>query len=402
MNNNLNSPFRAWSVFETKPKTYSHPFRLVVNFVKWLLLLFLTITFFWGMGTLFFNRWINIGQVEAYTESGEIVKTYTGGVFFEIQAGYEKALSFKRHIFHLDDQGLLREYDYYPVANISDAWFYSRSPFYVFFVLPASWLLTKIAILFNWSPIDLGSNKNLLAMILSIFCTTLLLRLITGFGSFKQQRNKSKMDGVQSQVAAIKQRYKDATSFEAKQKMQWEIMNLYKRENVNPLSGSLEAFAFAPFLFAMFVVVRNSRILKDSSTATFSFTTTLWEQVKAGNSVYFIPVSVYLLIFAFNNVILPRILVFKTKNPDVLLNKKQKGNRGAIIKWAFRLLFIVFFFIVPVGTSVYWIFSSFFEAWQKIIAFLWAKRDRQQKVLQKHKKDKPLWNLRGVGNPQTL
>ena len=394
MINNSNSPFQQWHAFEAKPKQATHPFRLTFNFIKWFLLFFLTVTFFWGMGTLFFNRWINTGQVAAFTDAGEI-KTYTSGVFFELQAGYESSLNFKRHIFHIDGNNDLFEYDYYPVTTLDDAWHYSRSPFYVFFVVPTSWVLTQIAKLLDWDANKLGSDSNLTAMIIAIFLTTLLLRIITGFGSFKQQKNKTKMDAIQTQVNAIKNRYKDSNSFEAKQKMQWEIMALYRKEKVNPLSSSLEAFAFAPFLFAMFVVVRNSRILKDSGTDNFSFTTTLWEQVKSAEVIYFIPVGIYLIIFAFNNVLLPRMLVFKTKDPNLLLQKNQKkGGSANILKWVFRALFIVIFFIVPVGTSIYWIFSSFFESIQKIVAFFWEKHNRKKKAVAKHQKTVQLWNLK--------
>lgn len=112
-------------------------------------------------------------------------------------------------------------------------------------------------------------------MILAVFVTTLLLRLITSVGFFQQQRNKNKMEMLKAQSEAIKEKHKGNDSFEAQQKMQWEIAALYRRENVSPLSGALQGFAFAPFLFAMFVVVRNSRILKDSGTEDFSFTTSL-------------------------------------------------------------------------------------------------------------------------------
>lgn len=51
---------------------------------------------------------------------GKSVQTYTGGVFFEIIAGYETKLSFKRHIFHINE-GNLFEYDYYSVTNFEEA-----------------------------------------------------------------------------------------------------------------------------------------------------------------------------------------------------------------------------------------------------------------------------------------
>lgn len=83
------------------------------------------------------------------------------------------------------------------------------------------------------------------------------------------------MNSLQGKVNDIKAKYRDVNSLEAKQKQQLEIMQLYRQAKINPLSTALEGFAFAPFLFAMFVVVRSSRILKDSSTETFSFSATI-------------------------------------------------------------------------------------------------------------------------------
>ncbi len=390
------SPFKTWDAFKPRPKVYTHPFWIFISVIKWFLLFSLTITFFWGLGTLLFNRWVSTSQVTTYEFDSAGEEVYVGGVFFEIDSGYSSDLVFKRHIFHVNE-GVLFEYDYYQVNSIDSAWHYSRSPFYVFLVLPTSWILTKITQGLSWNSSAVGSDKNLAVMIVGLFIATLILRLIAGFGVFRQQQNKEKMEAIQSQTAVIKNKYKDTDNLQEKQKMQWEIMELYRRENINPLSNSLESFAFAPFLFAMFVVVRTSRILKDSGTDNFSFTTTLWDQLKNAEAVYFIPIAVYLCLFAIDNLILPRLLINKTKDPNTLLEKDKKKGWGGIFKWVFRLIFLIFFFIVPVGTSVYWTFSTFFEICQKILFFLWGKRAQKQRIIEKRRRSSSLWDLKNSG-----
>jgi len=60
----------------------------------------------------------------------------------------------------------------------------------------------------------------------------------------------AKMKSLQPQIAAIKDRFPDD-----KQKQQMEVMALYKREKVNPLSGCLPVFVQIPVFFALYKVL---------------------------------------------------------------------------------------------------------------------------------------------------
>ena len=176
--------------------------------------------------------------------------------------------------------------------------------------------------------------------------------------------------------------------------MQFEIMALYRQEKINPLSASLEGFAFAPLLFAMFVVVRSTRILKDSGTPEFSLTTTMWDAVSAGYWVYLIPIAVYLALMLIDTFLLPRILKVKPKQ-KVIINPEQNKKTGRwIFKWGFKILFIVFFFLVPTGTSVYWIFSSFFEICQKLLLAFVQKVQHQKIIAKKQGVSFKWWNIK--------
>ena len=60
----------------------------------------------------------------------------------------------------------------------------------------------------------------------------------------------AKMKAVQPEMQRLKVLYKDD-----KQKIQMEMMNLYKREKVNPVSGCLPVLIQLPFFFAIYKVL---------------------------------------------------------------------------------------------------------------------------------------------------
>ncbi len=74
-------------------------------------------------------------------------------------------------------------------------------------------------------------------------------------GAFFPLANRSylsmaKMKGVQPQMQALKERYPDD-----KQKQQQELMELYKREKINPIAGCLPIAIQIPVFFALYKVI---------------------------------------------------------------------------------------------------------------------------------------------------
>lgn len=80
---------------------------------------------------------------------------------------------------------------------------------------------------------------------------------------------------IQHKVSEIKAKYRNKDDFHSKQQMQLEIMKMYRKMNVSPSGNALNSFLFTPFLFAIFIMVRTTRMIKDSGTETFSLTRTI-------------------------------------------------------------------------------------------------------------------------------
>ena len=87
---------------------------------------------------------------------------------------------------------------------------------------------------------------------LSIIIFSILLKLILLPISIKQQKTMKKTAKIQGKVKEIQDKYKNDPN-----KMNQEIMDLYKKENMSPFSGCLSSIIQIILLLAMFGLVRN-------------------------------------------------------------------------------------------------------------------------------------------------
>jgi YidC/Oxa1 family membrane protein insertase len=102
---------------------------------------------------------------------------------------------------------------------------------------PLLWLLTKL--------FTLVGNFGVAIMLLTVIVRAVMFPIAQ-----RQFASMAAMRAVQPKMKAIQERYKDD-----KQKQQQEIMALYKKEGVNPLSGCLPIFLQIPIFFALYKVL---------------------------------------------------------------------------------------------------------------------------------------------------
>ena len=86
---------------------------------------------------------------------------------------------------------------------------------------------------------------------LAIILFSVLVKLIMLPISIKQQKTMSKSQKINQEMKQIQFKYKN--DFE---KMNQEIMALYKREKMSPFSGCFSAIVQIVLLFAVFYLVR--------------------------------------------------------------------------------------------------------------------------------------------------
>jgi len=110
----------------------------------------------------------------------------------------------------------------------------------------------------------MGSISNLFGYILNfiyglvqnygiaIIIFSVLLKLILLPLSIKQQKTMKKTAKIQAKVKEIQEKYKND-----QMRMNQEMMDLYKKENMNPFSGCLSSIIQILLLFAIFGLVRS-------------------------------------------------------------------------------------------------------------------------------------------------
>lgn len=85
---------------------------------------------------------------------------------------------------------------------------------------------------------------------IAIICLTFIVRLLMFPIAQKQFASMAAMRAVQPKMKALQEKYKDN-----KPKLQQEMMELYRKEKVNPLAGCLPMFLQIPIFFALYKVL---------------------------------------------------------------------------------------------------------------------------------------------------
>lgn len=97
----------------------------------------------------------------------------------------------------------------------------------------------------------LGVGNYLFALLLFAIIMQILL---LPFG-IKQQKNSIRQASFAPKIAAIRNKYKGRNDKATQQKIQQETMDLYSKENFNPMGGCLPLLIQMPILFALFRVI---------------------------------------------------------------------------------------------------------------------------------------------------
>ncbi len=156
--------------------------------------------------------------------SGEVTtRLYAGAKEWETIRAYQ------------NDQGIAGFID-----AIDWGWFY-------FFTKPIFWLLHHLHGLIG----NMG---------LAIIALTFVLKLIVLPLAYKSYVSMARMKELQPEMEALKER-----AGEDKQKLQKEMMQLYKEKKVNPAAGCLPILIQIPIFYALFKVISNTLELRHAS-----------------------------------------------------------------------------------------------------------------------------------------
>ena len=182
---------------------------------------------------------------------------------------------------------------------------------------PLFWLLERIhGFLGNWG--------------WSIVALVVLLKIAFYWLNASAYKSMGKMKAVGPKVQELRERYKDEP-----QKMQQEMMRIYREEKVNPLGGCLPIFVQMPFFIALYWVLLSTVEMRGAPWI-------LWIDDLSLKDPFFI---------------LP-LLMTATSLLQTWLNPTPPDPMQAKLMWIMPLAFSVMFFFFPAGLVLYWFVNN--------------------------------------------
>jgi len=237
-------------------------------------------------------------------------------------------------------------------------------------VKPLSWLIVKIGETignFGWA----------------IILATIVIRLIIFPLSKKAAQQSEGMKAAQKDLEKLQKKYRNVTTQEEQMMQAQEMMQIYKKHNINPMSGCLFAFIQMPLFLAFLESLQKLPVVFEETFLGINLGTSpmvalfgsefafgnIIDAFSNGNWVYIIlPILVALTTFySFR-------LNGATGTPDQQKQMKMMMN--------FMLVFIIIAsFTMSASIIVYWITGSIFT----IVQNLMVRRKRSDKDVRSNK-----------------
>ena len=198
---------------------------------------------------------------------------------------------------------------------------------------PLFWVLSKIeAMVHNWG--------------VAIIIVTILLKALFYPLSAKSYRSMAQMREMAPRLQSMKEKFGDD-----KQKMQQAMMELYKTEKINPMSGCLPILVQVPVFIAFYWMLSGTVELRHAPFFG-------WIQDLAAPDTLFgmIPHSIP-LIGGMPIGLLP-ILMGATMIIQTFLNPPPTDPVQAQVMKIMPIVFSIFFFFFPAGLVLYWLVNN--------------------------------------------
>lgn len=229
--------------------------------------------------------------------------------------------------------------EFNPVSKYEGLWT-------TFFVKPLAWVIIQIGNLVN----SYG---------LSIIVTALLIRLVLMPITKKTAMQSENMKKAQPEIERLEKKYKGKESQEDQMRKTQEMLAIYQKYQINPVSGCLLAFIQLPLLFAFLEAINRTPAIFESKFLGLQMATTTLVGIENGNYVY----------------ILFIVLILGTTYLSFKKTLKDQTAAAAQMKYTIYIMLVIIFIgslTLPTALGIYWITSSTFTIFQN----MWVERKK--------------------------
>lgn len=218
------------------------------------------------------------------------------------------------------------------------------------FVRPLAWLIVQVG--------NIVKNYGF-----AIIITTLLIRLVTISLTKKTALQSENMKKAQPELTRLEQKYKNRTDQESMMMKSQEMMMIYKKYEINPMSGCLFSFLQIPLFLAFSAALNRLPVIFEGHFLGLQLGTTPMAGISNGQYYYLIVI----------------VLVIGASYLSMKLNStaSMSKEQAAQMKMMTNMM-IVFLGIASVslstGIAIYWVTNSTFT----ILQNLWVKRRKEK------------------------
>jgi YidC/Oxa1 family membrane protein insertase len=213
-----------------------------------------------------------------------------------------------------------------------------------FFVKPLAWIIVKLGLLVK--------NYGLSIMIIGVVVRALMMPLTK-----KSNNMNNSMQKAQKELNALEKKYagKEADRDAMMAKSQ-EMLMIYKKYGINPMSSCLFAFIQLPIFFALLEAIYRVPVFFEKRFLVYNLGTTPAEGLLAHNYWYIILIVL---------IIGTTYLSFKNMNTTTTDEMQAKQMK---MMSTFMVVFIsIISFSLPTSIALYWIVSNAFTIVQNLI-----------------------------------
>lgn len=218
------------------------------------------------------------------------------------------------------------------------------------FVKPLAWAIINIGLLLE----KIGLGKGL-ANGFAIVISCLVIRLILYPLTRKTTMQSEKLKEVQPQLEKLEKKYKDKTSEEDQKRKAEEMMAIYSKNKINPLSSCLLSFIQIPLLFAFLEAINRTPVIFENKFLKLDMGTTISHGIMS--NLWYAYIIFLLLILATSY-----FSFRKTLKDQTAMAKQMKGTIYFMLA-----MILVGAFSLPVALGIYWITSSLFTILQNML-----------------------------------
>ena len=204
-----------------------------------------------------------------------------------------------------------------------------------------------------WTILQIGYFLNNFGLAIIIAC--LLIRLILMPVTKKTANQSELIKQAQPELEKLEKKYKGKDSQEDQTKKAQEMMMIYQKYKINPLSGCLLAFIQLPLLFAFLEAINRTPAIFENNFLVYQMGTTPWVGLTQHNNYWYILLIILIIgttFFSFRKTM-----------------KDQSGPAASQMKYTiyFMLAMVsVASLTLPTALGIYWISSSAFTILQNI------------------------------------